>query len=107
MHSVIKIRLLLRQAHRRGKSSRAPYKCTWVNDVVSIACYGHEIFNLRFDGEGSILENLKLSCASKMEFDAINTAFSYFKLPYKVDNKLRDGCLLRSNGVYVYEENNT
>lgn len=104
---MIKIRLLLRQAHRRGKSSRAPYTCIWTNDVVYIACYGHEILNLRFNGEGSILENLKLSCSSKMELNAINTIFSYFKLPYRADNKLRDGCLLRSNGVYVYEENNT
>ena len=99
---VIKVRLLLRQAHRRGKSSRAPYGCVWNHEFISIVCYGHEIFNLKFLGDGTILENLKLSCASKMELNAINTIFSYFKLPYRADNKLRDKCLLRSNGVYVY-----
>ena len=97
---IMRILGLLRQAQKRGKSSRAPYKCVIKNDYICMSCYGHNIFQSQLPIK---LESIKISCVSKMEIDAINTIFYFYDLKYYVSNKYEKSAILRSNGVYIYD----
>ena len=96
---IMRILGLLRQAQKRGKSSRAPYKCVIKNDYICMSCYGHVIFQSSIPLD---IKSMNISATSQMEFDAVNTLFYFLNLPYYCTNKYESNAILRSNGVFVY-----
>lgn len=97
---IMRILGLLRQAQKRGKSSRAPYKCVIKNDYICMSCYGHVIFQSPIPLD---IKSMNISATSRMEIDAINTIFYFYDLKYYISNKYEKAAILRSNGVYIYD----